>query len=159
MIRQDYLLREIERIVEFALRAMGIKQAEDPTEFIRFLQQNCANLTGVQYETLLNSTSAQLVSLLYQPNSPGIGRLVASGTLLCEAADVHRLKGEMDEARDLFLRGAEILAFTAAQESGDSRALIATHILRLHDRIPSFEFPSDTAPRIDALLIPPTSQP
>ncbi len=155
MIRQDYLLREIERIVEFALRAMGIKQAEDPTEFVRFLQKNCPNLTGLQYETLLNSSSAQLVSLLYQPNSPGIGRLVASGTLLCEAADVHRLAGEMNEARDLFTRGAEILAFTAAQETGDSRALIATHLLRLHDRIHAYDFPPEDAPRIDTLLTPP----
>jgi hypothetical protein len=155
MIRQDYLLREIERIVEFALRAMGIKQAEDPTEFVRFLRQNCANLTGVQYETLLDSSSAQLVSLLYQPNSPGIGRLVASGTLLCEAADVHRLKSELDEARELFTRGAEILAFTAAQESGDSRTLINTHLLRLHERIHHFHFPPEEAPRLAALLTPP----
>lgn len=158
MIRQDYLLREIERIIEFALRAMGLKQEQEPAAFTRFLQENCTNLAGVQYETLLRSSSAQLVSLLYQPNTPGIGRLVASGTLLCEAADVHRLEGDMDQARELFIRGAEILAFTAAQESGDARALIATHLLRLHDRIPAFDFPPDVGARI-ATLLPPPSQP
>ncbi len=67
MIRQDYLLREIERIVEFALRAMRLKQEQPAEDFARFLEENCNDLTGLSYQALLASPSSQLVSLLYHP--------------------------------------------------------------------------------------------
>ena len=155
MIRQDYLLREIERIVEFAIRAMGLKEEEPPApDFARFIEEHCNDLTGLDYQTLLASPSSQLVSLLYHPGTLEIGRLIASGTLLCEAADAERLSGNESRSRELFTRGAEILAFTAAHESGEAAEILATHLRRLHPRIPQFGFPPEAAQRLEALCTP-----
>jgi hypothetical protein len=161
MIRQDYLLREIERIVEFALRAMGLKQEQPAGDFARFIEEHCNDLTGLEYQTLLASPSAKLVSLLYHPGTLEIGRLIASGTLLCEAADAERLSGNEPRGRELFTRGAEILAFTAAHESGEAGEILAAHLRRLHPRIPQFQFPPEAARRLETLCTPrgPQSEP
>lgn len=161
MIRQDYLLREIKRIVEFALRAMGLKQEQEPEDFLRFLEENSKQLTGLPFETLLATPASKLASLLYDPDGRNIGRLTACGALLAEAGDAHRLGGEMERARELFLRGIELLAFTTFQFSGEASAQISAHLARLQERIPSFNYDPNLVLQLEALCAsrPPDADP
>ncbi|MDE0826548.1 MAG: hypothetical protein OSA48_07055 [Akkermansiaceae bacterium] len=151
MLRQDYLLREIERIVEFALRALGIKKAQQPDDFLRFLEENSTQLTGLKFDSLINTPSAKLVSLFYDEDGRSMGRLVASGALLAEAADMHRMGDEMDRARELFTRATEILAFATSQYEGDAGAAIAKHLASQHEKLPLFAFPPDAAAHLELL--------
>ncbi|MDA0766237.1 MAG: hypothetical protein O3A92_05375 [Verrucomicrobia bacterium] len=151
MIRQDFLLREIQRVVEFALRALGIKQAQQSDDFLRFLEENSAQLTGLPYHTLINTPSAKLVSLFYDEEGRNTGRLVASGALLAEAADAHRLGHEPDRARELFVRATEILAFATAQYGGEIGHAIRSQLASLRENMPLFDFPPDHAAHLDLL--------
>ena len=151
MLRQDYLLREVERVVEFALRALGLRKEQQSADFQRFLEENTLQLTGLPYETLINTQAAQLASLFYDEEGRNIGRLVACGALLAESADAHRRGDEHDRARELFIRAAEILAFAASQYAGEVGEHIAKQLASLRNRIPSYEFPADTAAHLAQL--------
>jgi hypothetical protein len=155
MIRQDFLLREVERIVEFALRALGLKKSDQPEDFLRFLEENCTQLTGLSYETLIDTPSAKLVSLFYDPEGRNIGRLVASGALLREAAGVHRLNGDLARARELFTRAAEILAFATSQYGGEVGIQIAAQLATLREQLPEFQFPEEQARHLALLCATP----
>lgn len=152
MIRQDYILREIERMIEFCVRILGVRRQEDENGLETFLGENCETLTGLRYDTLVATPSAKLVTLLNHPGTPSFARLVACGCLLCEAADASRLAGRPDEARERFLRGVEVLAFTAAQEEPGAQPLIARHLARLEGRIAGFPFSAGERARLGALF-------
>ncbi|MCS5538708.1 MAG: hypothetical protein NZ804_01840, partial [Roseibacillus sp.] len=113
MLRQDYILREIERMVEFCLRAAGLKKPDAVADFEEFLEENCELLTGLPLQTLLDTGAQKLVALFYRPGTAKLPQLVSCGAWLCEAADASLLSGRSSEARHLFLQGAQILGFMA----------------------------------------------
>lgn len=153
MLRQDYILREIERMVEFCLRAIGMKTDDRAERLAEFLEENCETVTGMSYEALLASESPRLVSLLYHPGTAKFPQLVACGAWLAEAGDAHLFSGDQDEARRLFLRGAEILAFVQAHHGHEEEfAPVGEHLARLQQRIDSFAYPPELRTRIATLL-------
>ena len=91
MLRQDYILREIERTVEFCLRAAGLKKPDVIAELEDFLEENCEVLTGLPLQTLINTEASKLVALLYHPGSAKLPQLISCGTWLCETADASLL--------------------------------------------------------------------
>ncbi|NIP94974.1 MAG: hypothetical protein GWO24_16630 [Akkermansiaceae bacterium] len=155
MFRQDYILREIERMVEFCLRAAGLKKPDAIEDFQDFLEENCEILTGLPLRTLLETDAQKLVALLYHPGTAKLPQLVSCGAWLCEAADVSLLSGRRNEARLLFLRGAQILGFMAAQHGHeDEFAPLHDHLQRLRDRLDLFGFGSGERSKAEALLTP-----
>ena len=144
MLRQDYILREIERMVEFCLRAAGLKKPDVVSDFEEFLEENCELLTGLPLQTLLDTGAHKLVVLLYHPGTAKLPQLVSCGAWLCEAADASLLSGRPDEARRLFLEGAQILGFMASQHGHqDEFAPLHDHLRRLRDRLPDYQFKPD----------------
>ncbi|NNM30547.1 MAG: hypothetical protein HKO57_13590 [Akkermansiaceae bacterium] len=152
MIRQDYILREIERTIAFCIRLLGLKQDDEGWELEQFLKEHCEGLTGMAYETLVSTSSSDLVALLHHPGTASFARLVACGCVTCEAAEAARLGGDDDGARSLFMRGVEILTFTSGQDDPDVRGHIVEHLARLRTRVDQFEFPPAGLQRLAALF-------
>lgn len=153
MLRQDYILREIERMVEFCLRAVGLKRRDAIEEFELFLEENCEILTGLPLQTLLRTEAQKLVALFYHPGTAKLPQLVSCGAWLCEAADVSHLSGRAEEARVLFVRGAQILGFMAAQHGRDDEfAPLLDHLARLRSRLDDYHFNAEDRARLEALL-------
>lgn len=160
MLRQDYILREIERMVEFCLRAAGLKKPDVIGDFEQFLEENCEILTGLPLQTLLSTDSQKLVSLFYHPGSAKLPQLVSCGAWLCEAADVSLLSGRHQEARQLFLRGSQILGFITAEHGHEKEfAPLHDHLARLRSRIDDYQFPADDQSKLRSVLTPRTVSP
>ena len=73
--RRADILREIERMVEFCLRAIGLKQADDVADLEQFLEENCELITGLPLKTLLETEAQKLVMLLYHPGTAKLNPL------------------------------------------------------------------------------------
>jgi len=156
MLHQDYILREIERMIQFYLRAVGLKTEDEAGSLHAFLEENSETVTGLPLDTLLASPAQKLVSLFYHPGTAKLPQLVGCGVWLCEAADVRRLDGDLDSARDLFQRGAQLLAFLNAHH-GASRefAPLEEHLQRLLPRLDELRFSPDDRSRLIATLTTP----
>ncbi|MDE0594227.1 MAG: hypothetical protein OSB65_03170 [Roseibacillus sp.] len=155
MLRQDYVLREIERTVEFCLRAAGLKKGDLVEDLQDFLEENCEILTGLPLQTLLDTESQKLVALFYHPGTAKLPQLLSCGAWLCEAADVSLLSGRHHEARLLCLRGAQILGFMAAQHGHESEfAPLHDHLERLLTRLNDYKFPPEELSKVRSLLTP-----
>ncbi len=153
MLRQDYILREIERMVEFCLRAAGLKRPNAIADFEEFLEENCELLTGLPLQTLLDTGAQKLVALLYHPGTSKLPQLVSCGAWLCEAADASLLSGRSSEARHLFLQGAQILGFMASQHGHENEFFpLHNHLRRLRERVPDYQFGPEEESKILALL-------
>ena len=156
MLRQDYVLREIERLVQFCLKATGILGSDQAPDLRRFLEEHSETVTGLRLETVLESPPERLVSLLYHPGTAKIPQLVACGAWLCEAARLRLLEESPDQARALFLRGAQILAFMNAQHGASEEfALLGPHLSGLRERVADLDFPVAEQSRVEALLSTP----
>ncbi|MFP6858022.1 MAG: hypothetical protein VCA73_12155 [Roseibacillus sp.] len=155
MLRQDYILREIERMVEFCLRAIGLKQRDAIEDFQQFLEENCEILTGLPLQTLIDTDAQKLVALFYHPGTAKLPQLVSCGAWLCEAADVSLLSGRDREARLLYVRGAQILGFMTAQHGHENEfAPLHDHLARLRARLDDYKFAPDERAKVQALLTP-----
>ncbi len=153
MLRQDYILREIERTVEFCLRAAGLKKPDLVAELEEFLEENCELLTGLPLQTLLNAEAPKLVALLSHPSSAKLPQLISCGTWLCEAADASLLSGRPDEARQLFLQGSQILGFMISQHGNESEFdPLHNHLAALRKRLPDYQFPAEEHARLLGFL-------
>lgn len=154
MLRQDYILREIERTVEFCLRAAGLKKPDIISDLQQFLEEHCELLTGIPLQTLIDTEAQKLVALLYHPGTAKLPQLISAGAWLCEAADLSLLAGRPDEARRLFHEGVQILAFTASQHGEDDGfSPLRDHLETLQKRLPDYRFEADENRRIRDLLI------
>tara|TARA_B100001109_G_scaffold241777_1_gene226194 strand:+ start:467 stop:973 length:507 start_codon:yes stop_codon:yes gene_type:complete len=154
VLRQDYILREIERTVEFCLRAAGFKKPDIISDLQQFLEEHCEQLTGIPLQTLLETEAQKLVALLYHPGTARLPQLISSGAWLCEAADLSLLAGRQSEARRLFHEGVQILAFIASQHGEDDGfSLLREHLETLQRRLPDYHFGTDETRRIHDLLI------
>lgn len=142
-------------MVEFVIRALKLREEAQPEEFLHFLEENSTQLTGLPYKTLLETPSAKLAALFFDPEGRNIGRLVASGALLAQAAEAHLQGEEEDKARALFLRAVEILAFATSQYGGEVGEQLSAQLTTLRDRIPAFGFPEDTAAHLTHLCSTP----
>jgi len=155
MLRQDYILREIERMVEFCLRAVGLKKPDAIEDFQQFLEENCEILTGLPLQTLLDTEAQKLVALFYHPGTSKLPQLVSCGAWLCEAADVSLLSGREREARLLFVRGAQILGFMTSQHGHEQEfAPLHGHLARLRERLDSYRYPPEERAKVEVLLTP-----
>ena len=153
MFRQDYILREVERMVEFCLRAAGLKKPDVIADFEDFLEEHCELLTGLPLATLLDTEAQKLVALLYHPETAKLPQLVSCGAWLCEAADVSLLSGRHEEARRLFLRGAQILGFmTSRHGDQDEFAPLHGHLDNLRSRLGDYRFPPPQRAQLEAML-------
>ena len=153
MLRQDYILREIERMVEFCLRAAGLKKPDVVADFEEFLEENCELLTGLPLQTLLDTGAHKLVVLLYHPGTAKLPQLVSCGAWLCEAADASLLSGRLNEARRLFLECAQILGFMTSQHGHQEEfAPLHDHLKRLRERLPDYQFTSGEESKILTFL-------
>ncbi len=153
MLRQDYILREIERMVEFCLRAAGLKKPNAVADFEEFLEENCELLTGLPLQPLLYPGAEELVALLYHPGTAKLPQLVSCGAWLCEAADASLLSGRSSEARHLFLQGVQILGFMASQHGHENEFFpLHNHLRRLRERLPDYQFGSEEESKILAFL-------
>ena len=153
MLRQDYILREIERMVEFCLRAAGLKKPDAVADFEEFLEENCELLPGLPLQTLLDTGAQKLVALFYHPGTAKLPQLVSCGAWLCEAADASLLSGRSSEARHLFLQGAQILGFMASQHGHEDEFFpLHNHLKRLRERLPDYQFRSEEESKILAFL-------
>lgn len=153
MFRQDYILREVERMVEFCLRAAGLKKPDVVADFEDFLEEHCELLTGLPLSTLLQTEAQKLVALLYHPETAKLPQLVSCGAWLCEAADVSLLSGRHEEARRLFLRGAQILGFmTSRHGTQDEFAPLVGHLANLHARLDDYLFPAVQKAQLEVIL-------
>jgi len=149
MLRQDYILREIERTVEFCLRAAGLKKPDVIAELEEFLEENCELLTGLPLQTLLNTEASKLVALLYHPGSAKLPQLISCGTWLCEAADASLLSGRAGEARQLFMQGSQILGFMISQHGSEDEFIpLRDHLGALRERLPDYQFPPEEHARL-----------
>jgi hypothetical protein len=154
VLRQDYILREIERTVEFCLRAAGLKKPDIISDLQEFLEEHCELLTGVPLQTLLGTDAQKLVALLYHPGTARVPQLVSSGAWLCEAADLSLLSGRLDEARRLFHEGVQILAFMASQHGEDDGfSPLRDHLGTLQKRLSDYQFEPIQNERIQGLLV------
>lgn len=159
MLRQDYVLREIERMVEFCLRATGLKKPDAMEDFERFLEEHCETLTGLPLTTLLATDAQKLVTLLYHPGTAKLPQLISSGAWLCEAAEVSLQAGRQEEAQRLFLRGAQILAFLRKQHGEEKEfAPLLPHLELLQERISTYTFAEPLHSQMTALLHPSTNR-
>ena len=130
-----------------------IGAGDEPARLHRFLQENCETVTGLPFESLLAAPPQKLVSLLYHPDTAKLPQLAGCGVWLCEAADLRRLDGNLDAARELFLRGAQILAFMNAQHgASDEFAPLRDHLARLLPRLDTLGLSPDDHARATALL-------
>lgn len=155
MLRQDYVLREIERMVEFCLRATGLKKADTMEEFEQFLEEHCETLTGLPLSTLVDIDAQKLVALLYHPGTAKLPQLVSCGAWLCEAAEISLHAGRQQEAQRLYLRGAQILAFLRQQHGQEKEfAPLTPHLERLQERLDTFVFAEPLHSQVTALLAP-----
>ncbi len=155
MLRQDYILREIERMVEFCLRAAGLKKPDEIQVFEEFLEDNCELLTGLPLQTLLATDAQKLVSLFYHPGTAKLPQLVSCGAWLCEAADVSLLSNRHQEARQLFLRGSQILGFMTAQHGHDKEfAPLHDHLAQLRSRLDDYQFSPEDHAKLKSILNP-----
>ncbi|MBL48990.1 MAG: hypothetical protein CMP28_08550 [Roseibacillus sp.] len=153
MFRQDYILREIERMVEFCLRAAGLKKPDVVADFEDFLEEHCELLTGLPLSTLLDTEAQKLVALLYHPDTAKLPQLVSCGAWLCEAADVSLLSGRHEEARRLFLRGAQILGFMTSRHGHENEfAPLHDHLRNLRGRLEDYLFPAAQRAQLEAML-------
>ena len=156
MLRQDYVLREIERLVQFCLKAAGIQLSGEARDLRQFLEDHSETVTGLRLETVLESPPERLVALLYHPGTAKIPQLVACGAWLCEAARLRLLEEAPAEARALFLRGAQILAFLTAQHgASDEFTPLGPHLAELRERVADLDYPAPERERIEALLSTP----
>ena len=140
-------------MVEFCLRAAGLKKPDAIADFEEFLEENCELLTGLPLQTLLQTGAQKLVVLLYHPGTAKLPQLVSCGAWLCEAADASLLSGRPNEARRLFLEGAQILGFMASQHGHqDEFSPLHDHLRRLRERLPDYRFPAREETRILGFL-------
>lgn len=140
-------------MVEFCLRAVGLKRRDAVEDLQEFLEENCEILTGLPLQTLLETDAQKLVALLYHPGSAKLPQLVSCGAWLCEAADVSLLSGRANEARALFLRGAQVLGFLAAQHGQEEEfAPLLPHLARLRSRLDDYQFAAEDRVRLETLL-------
>lgn len=154
MLRQDYILREIERTVEFCLRAAGLKKPDIISDLQQFLEEHCELLTGIPLRTLLETEAQKLVALLYHPGTARLPQLASSGAWLCEAADLSLLSGRPGEARRLFHEGVQILAFMASQHGEENGfSPLRDHLETLQKRLPDYQFEPIENSRIHDLLV------
>ena len=153
VLRQDYILREIERTIEFCLRAAGLKKPDIIADLEEFIEENCELLTGLPLQTLLETEAPRLVALLYHPGTARVPQLVSAGAWLCEAADLSLLSGRHSEARRLFHEGVQILSFMNSRHGNDDGfSALRGHLEILQKRLPDYLFEPKTHNRICDLL-------
>jgi len=145
MIRNDFLLRQIEQFGAFLRKLLSAREAGiAAAEVQSLLEGECLTFTGLTLEALSETPAEALVSRFLMNANQAPGRLYAAGRVLAEVAELDLLDGNLLRARERYLDAVRLVAFGAAQvEDEEARELFVTALEDLNGR--GHRFPLDDA--------------
>lgn len=122
MIRRDYILRMIEEFFQLIARARALRAGEQWSGAWTVLEEGFRKLTGSDSEALLGQTDTEVLASLIRGDSfVGVReKALLLATLLKEAADLAKARGDASRERLLYLKGLHLLLqMPEASEVGD----------------------------------------
>jgi len=139
MIRRDYILRELERFAAMLARITGLASNGEWPEANAVTAAEFQALTGLDAAALLRlSSSAVLARLIESPATiPVEFKLCVAITLLKTQGDLLAGQGQVDESREFYLKGLQLLFENSGgrvvEERPDFVPTVESFVLALRD--------------------------
>jgi hypothetical protein len=153
MIRNDFILRQIEQFGVFMRKLLGAREeGEDISGMRGMLEGESLSLTGLDLPSLAETPAEALVSRFMMNDAQAAGRLYSSGRVLAELAEIELLEGALTSARSHYLDAMRLVAFGAAQvEDAEARSAFAGALRELGERMA--RFPLDDAGEAEVVAL------
>ena len=114
MIRRDYLLRQIEQFVAMLAKIAGLAKNEQWQEASTSVTGEFQRLTGVDGSEVLRMSETELLARLIQgePTLLVESKAFMLATLLKTSGDLLAAQGRLEETREYYLKGLQLLLDT-----------------------------------------------
>jgi len=114
MIRRDYLLRQIEQFVAMLAKIAGLAKDERWEEASSSIAGEFRRLTGVEGTEVLKMSETELLARLIQgePTLLVESKAFMLATLLKTSGDLLAAQGRLEETREYYLKGLQLLLDT-----------------------------------------------
>jgi tetratricopeptide (TPR) repeat protein len=119
MIRQDYLLRMVDRCVQALTRSLRLTELGEFPEARAELDQGIRNLAGLDLDQVSGLTESELMTFLLrgEPTQVLRQKCMLLTALLRQAGDVQAAQGNKSQARSLYLKALNLQLDVLAREA------------------------------------------
>ena len=123
MIRRDYLLRQIEQFVAMLAKIVGLAKNEQWQEASSSVAGEFQRLTGVDGPEVLKMSETELLARLIQgePTMLVESKAFMLATLLKTNGDLATSQGRLEEGREYYLKGLQLLLDTLGRNEVTER--------------------------------------
>jgi hypothetical protein len=124
MIRNDFVLRQIEQFGAFMRKLLAAREEGGDTAASReLLEGESLSLTGLDLPSLAGTPTEALVSRFLMNEAQAAGRLYSSARVIAELAEIELLEGNLLRSRENYLDSVRLIAFGASLvEDEEARA-------------------------------------